>query len=136
MQVRGIGDMAWELRRNATIIEGRKFTPGMRELVAGKGAQRQFQGLEVGHEVKLGNQLWTVVGIFESDDAMESELWGDAGVVGPTYRPNGGNSRTPVRMLSMRSRRRWYPIRACRWMWIPPSTTSASNPKAPPRRSR
>lgn len=96
MQVRGIGDMAWELRRNAIIIEGRKFTPGMRELVAGKGAQRQFQGLEVGHEVKLGNQAWTVVGIFESDDAMESELWGDAGVVGPTYRPNGGNSRTSV----------------------------------------
>lgn len=96
VQVRGIGDMAWELRRNATIIEGRKFTPGMRELVAGKGAQRQFQGLEVGHEVKLGNQAWTVVGIFESDDAMESELWGDAGVVGPTYRPNGGNSRTSV----------------------------------------
>ena len=37
-----------------------------------------------------------MVGIFESDDAMESELWGDAGVVGPTYRPNGGNSRTSV----------------------------------------
>lgn len=96
VQLRGIGDMAWELRSNAKIIAGRKFTPGMRELVAGKGAQRQFDGLEVGHEIKLGNQMWTVVGIFESRDAMESELWGDAGVVGPAYRPNGGNSRTSV----------------------------------------
>ncbi|TAH39845.1 MAG: ABC transporter permease [Gammaproteobacteria bacterium] len=96
VQLRGIGEMAWELRSNAKIVEGRKFTPGMRELVAGKGAQRQFQGLEVGHEIKLGNQMWKVVGIFESNDAMESELWGDAGVVGPTYRPNGGNSRTSV----------------------------------------
>lgn len=96
VQLRGIGEMAWELRSNAKIVEGRKFTTGMRELVAGKGAQRQFQGLEVGHEIKLGNQMWKVVGIFESNDAMESELWGDAGVVGPTYRPNGGNSRTSV----------------------------------------
>jgi len=96
VQLRGIGDMAWKLRTNAKIVAGRKFTPGLRELVAGRGAQRQFDGLEVDHEIKLGNQAWKVVGIFESKDAMESELWGDADVVGPTYRPNGANSSTSV----------------------------------------
>jgi putative ABC transport system permease protein len=96
VQLRGIGDMAWKLRTNAKIIAGRKFTPGLRELVAGRGAQRQFDGLEVDHEIKLGNQTWKVVGIFESKDAMDSELWGDADVVGPTYRPNGSNSSTTV----------------------------------------
>ena len=39
---------------------------------------------------------YKVVGIFESNDAMESELWGDADVVGSTYRPNGSNSRSSV----------------------------------------
>jgi putative ABC transport system permease protein len=96
VQLRGIGEEAWKLRTNAKIIAGRRFTPGLRELVAGKGAQRQFDGLEVDHEIKLGNQMWKIVGIFESKDAMESELWGDTDVVGPTYRPNGGNGSSSV----------------------------------------
>jgi len=96
VQLRGIGEEAWKLRTNAKIVAGRRFAPGVRELVAGKGAQRQFDGLEVDHEIKLGNQLWKVVGIFESKDAMESELWGDADVVGPTYRPSGSKSSSAV----------------------------------------
>ena len=91
-----LGDEAWKLRTNARIVAGRRFTPGLRELVAGKGAQRQFDGLEVDHEIKLGTQLWKIVGIFESRDAMESELWGDADVVGPTYRPSGSKSSSAV----------------------------------------
>jgi putative ABC transport system permease protein len=93
--LRGVGDEAWKLRPNAKIIAGRKFEPGKYELVAGKGAQTQFAGLEPGHPIKLGNKEWTVTGIFESDDAMDSELWGDFEVVGPTYRP-GGNSVSSV----------------------------------------
>lgn len=96
VQIRGIGEEAWQLRTNAKIIAGRKFTPGLRELVAGKGAQRQFAGLDVDHDIKLGNQTWKIVGIFESKDAMDSELWGDADIVGSTYRPNGANSSSSV----------------------------------------
>ena len=96
VQLRGVGDEAWKLRTNAKIIAGRRFTPGLRELVAGKGAQRQFDGLQVDHDIKLGNQTWKVVGIFQSDDAMESELWADSDVVGPTYRPSGSNSSSSV----------------------------------------
>lgn len=94
VQLRGIGDGAWKLRPNAKIVAGRKFQPGLRELVAGKGAQRQFEGIEVDREIKLGNQTWKIVGIFESKDAMESELWGDADVIGPAYR--SGNSLSSV----------------------------------------
>jgi putative ABC transport system permease protein len=96
VQLRGIGEEAWKLRSNAKIVDGRRFKPGLRELVAGRGAQRQFDGLQVDHDIKLGNQLWKVVGIFESKDAMDSELWGDADVVGPTYRPNGSKSSSSV----------------------------------------
>jgi putative ABC transport system permease protein len=94
--LRGVGDMAWKVRTNAKIAAGRAFTPGLRELVAGKGAQRQFAGLDVDREIKLGNQTWKVVGIFASNDAMDSELWGDADVVGSIYRPAGSSSRSSV----------------------------------------
>ncbi|GLQ90497.1 ABC transporter permease [Dyella flagellata] len=94
VQVRGVGEQAWTLRPNAKIIAGRSFRPGMRELVVGQGAQRQFVGLQPGHEVKLGAQTWTVVGVFASGDAYDSEIWGDENVVADTYRR--GSSRTSV----------------------------------------
>jgi putative ABC transport system permease protein len=85
VQFRGVGPSAWALRPQMKIVEGRKFTPGLRELVAGRGATRQFQGLEVGQQLKLANQMWNVVGVFESGDSHESELWADADVLGPAY---------------------------------------------------
>jgi putative ABC transport system permease protein len=94
VQLRGVSDQAWAVRPNLKMVEGRKFTPGMRELVVGKGAARQFAGLEPGHEIRLGSQLWTVVGVFASGDSMDSEVWGDAGVVADTYRR--GSSRASV----------------------------------------
>ena len=86
VQLRGIGEQAWKLRGNARIIAGRKFQVGLRELVVGKGAQRQFANLEPGRDVRLGSQLWKVVGVFESHDALESELWADVEGVGAAYR--------------------------------------------------
>jgi putative ABC transport system permease protein len=94
VQLRGVGEQAWAVRPNLKIIEGRKFTPGMRELIVGQGAAKQFAGLEPGHEIRLGSQMWTVVGVFASGDAMDSEVWGDAGVVADTYRR--GSSRASV----------------------------------------
>ncbi|WP_233843519.1 ABC transporter permease [Dyella sp. 2HG41-7] len=94
VQVRGVGEQAWALRPNAKIVAGRMFQPGMRELVVGQGAQRQFVGLQPGHEVKLGTQTWNVVGVFASGDAYDSEIWGDANVIADTYRR--GSSRTSV----------------------------------------
>ncbi|HKT28842.1 ABC transporter permease [Dyella sp.] len=94
VQVRGVGEQAWALRPNAKIIAGRSFQPGMRELVVGQGARRQFAGLEPGHDIKLGTQTWRVVGVFASGDAYDSEIWGDANVVADTYRR--GSSRTSV----------------------------------------
>ena len=86
VQLRGIGDEAWKLRTNAKIIAGRKPEPGKYELVAGKGAQSNFAGLEPGKEIKLGSQLWTVTGIFATGDSFESEIWGDTQIIGAAYR--------------------------------------------------
>jgi len=94
VQFRGIGPSAWALQPKLKIVEGRKFTPGLRELVAGRGAQRQFQGLEVGQQLKLANQMWNVVGIFEAGDSHDSELWADADVLGPAYQRQAFQSVT------------------------------------------
>ncbi|MGA7438841.1 MAG: ABC transporter permease [Luteibacter sp.] len=84
--IRGVSDDVWALRDNVKIIAGRKFTPGLRELIVGKGAAGQFAGLEVGKSLRLAGQTWTVVGEFESHDSLESELWGDTQSVASAYR--------------------------------------------------
>ena len=93
-QMRGVGPTAWELRPQVKIVEGRRFNPGMRELVVGRGAQRQYVGLEVGKQIELVNQPWTVVGVFESGDSHDSELWADTEVLGPTYQRTAYQSVT------------------------------------------
>ena len=94
VQLRGVGPQAWAVRPNVKIVEGRKFESGRRELIAGAAAARQFAGLEPGKSIRLGSQEWLVAGIFESGDAMESEIWADAGVVAPAY--ERGSTRTSV----------------------------------------
>ena len=85
VQLRGVGPEAWALRDNLKIVSGRRFGAGLRELVVGRGARKQFIGLDVGSHIKLGRQDWTVVGEFVSGDSHESELWADAEVVASTY---------------------------------------------------
>ncbi len=94
VQLRGVGAEAWTLRPNVHIIEGRKFQPGLHEVVVGRGVQRQFANIKPGAQIKLGNQPWTIAGVFESKDALESEIWADVDVVGPNYRR--GSSITSV----------------------------------------
>ena len=97
-QVRGVSEAAFTVRPNVKIVEGKSFQPGLREIIVGKGAVRQFEGLKVGTTLKLGNQPWTVVGIFASGDAMESELWADANVVNDTYKRGSGRNSATVKL--------------------------------------
>jgi putative ABC transport system permease protein len=84
--IRGVSDDVWALRENVKIIEGRAFKPGLRELIVGKGAKGQFEGLDVGKSLRLAGQTWTIVGVFDSHDALDSELWGDTQSVASAYR--------------------------------------------------
>lgn len=94
VEIRGVSAGVWSVRPDVRIIEGRAFTPGLRELVVGKGAREQFAGVDIGSNLVLNNQQWTVVGAFDSGNAHNSEVWGDADVVASTYRR--GSSRTSV----------------------------------------
>jgi putative ABC transport system permease protein len=100
VQLRGIGEQAWKVRPNVKVIAGRKFKPGLHELMVGQGAEREFAGVQVGQQIKLGNQTWTVVGEFASGDALDSELWADANVVSDVYRRGGSRNSVTLQLTS------------------------------------
>ena len=100
VEMRGIGERGWELRSRTKIIEGRTFTPGLRELIVGKGTPDQFMGLDIGSTLMLNGQVWSVVGVFDAHDAHNSELWADAGVMASTYHRNGTVNSATVRLVS------------------------------------
>jgi putative ABC transport system permease protein len=90
--LRGVEHAAFALRPQLKIVAGRTFTPGVRELIVGRGVLRQFQGAEVGKVVRMRGSDWTVVGAFESGDAYDSELWADVNVARTTFGRNGSSS--------------------------------------------
>ena len=94
VQFRGVGPAAWELRPQVKLVQGRRFAAGLREIVVGRGAQQRFRGLALGKQLKLANQMWTVVGVFESGDSHDSELWADTEVLGPAYQRSAFQSMT------------------------------------------
>jgi putative ABC transport system permease protein len=98
VELRGVGERAWDLHRNVRIIAGRKFQPGLRELIVGKDAHQQFSRLDVGSTLKLNGQLWSIVGIFDSEDSHDSEVWGDTAVVAATYRRGSNTNSVVVRL--------------------------------------
>jgi putative ABC transport system permease protein len=98
VEVRGVGARAWELRPQVRVTAGRRFTPGLRELMVGKSARGQFAGVDVGSTLRLNGQIWQVVGEFTAGDALDSDLMGDVAVVGPTYRRGSNSTSVTVKL--------------------------------------
>lgn len=90
--VRGVEPAAFALRPQLRIVAGRKFQPGLRELIVGGGVSRQFEGARIGETLRMRGSNWTVVGVFESGDANESELWADVEVAQTTFNRRGFSS--------------------------------------------
>jgi putative ABC transport system permease protein len=90
--VRGVEPDAFVLRPQVKIIEGRSFTTGLRELIVGRGVAQQFKGAALGSHVRMRGSDWTVVGVFQSGDANESELWTDINVARTTFVRTGESS--------------------------------------------
>jgi putative ABC transport system permease protein len=90
--VRGIENAGFALRPQLKIVEGRKFQPGLRELIVGRGVTKQFQGAALGQIVRMRAADWTVVGVFESGDSHDSELLADSETVQTTFGRGGYSS--------------------------------------------
>jgi putative ABC transport system permease protein len=84
--LRGVEPEAFEVRGNIQLVQGRRFEPGRNEIIVGTGAAREFAGLELGKQIKIGQNTWEIVGIFSANGGVaESELWSDAAVLQPAY---------------------------------------------------
>jgi len=98
--VRGVDPAMMAVRPELEIVEGRAFTPGLRELIVGRSAFTEFEGVAIGDEISLREGRWTVVGVFESGgDAHESSLMTDAPTLLSAYQRTAVNSVT-VRLES------------------------------------
>jgi len=86
VQVRGVSKNVLQIRDKIKIVQGRMFTPGLTEIVVGKNANASYQGLTLGNTISLGSLNWKIVGIFDAGgSAFDSEIWGDAHLIGPAY---------------------------------------------------
>jgi putative ABC transport system permease protein len=94
---RGVQPAALAIRDEVRVVEGRPFARGVREVIVGRKASRQFTGLEIGSRIAFRDSDWAVVGIFESGgDVHESEIWADTEVAMSAFRRSGFQSATAV----------------------------------------
>src|SRR4029079_13249723 len=88
-----------EVREGIKIVQGRTFAPGNYEIIVGEKIAGRVAGLDIGSSVKLQKHDWKVVGLFTSQGgAFESEIWGDADVMGPDFGRSGGSNSLSVRL--------------------------------------
>jgi putative ABC transport system permease protein len=98
---RGVSPMAFKVRNNVRIVEGRNFTPGLYEIIVGKKIADRVYGLDVGSVLNLQKKDWKVVGLFTADgSSFESEIWGDYDAMAPAIHRNGGCESLTLRLTS------------------------------------
>ncbi len=97
LPLRGVSQMAPQVRKSFKLVEGTMFHPGTNEIIVGDGVVKQYEGLEVGKTVRWGNANWNVVGRFTDGGGIaESEAWGDTPIVQQAWRR--GNSFQSIRV--------------------------------------
>jgi putative ABC transport system permease protein len=95
MVLRGLGPEGLALRPEIKLISGRLYRPATHELIVGKSAQSEFEGLEVGNKVSLPDGDWTVTGTFETGGSgLESEMLSDSETLLSGLRANAFKSMT------------------------------------------
>jgi putative ABC transport system permease protein len=86
VQIRGVSKNVLQIRNKVKIAEGRMFQPGLNEVIVGRNANKSYAGLTLGNTINLGNVRWAIVGIFDAGgSSFDSEVWGDAHLIGPAY---------------------------------------------------
>jgi putative ABC transport system permease protein len=97
--LRGVEPSAFDVHPAVRITAGRRFTPGLNEVIVGAGAAAEFAGLELGALIKVGRSEWTVVGLFSADGGLsESEIWTDATVLQGAYQRGNSYQTVQVRL--------------------------------------
>jgi len=74
VSLRGMSEGGMAVHPEIRLLQGRVFGSAVREVIVGRTLQRQFRDVALGRRLVLRGAEWTVVGIFESRDAHESEM--------------------------------------------------------------
>ncbi len=99
--VRGVSPGAFRVRKDLHMVAGRQFEFGLNELIVGEAAVREFSGLDLGTSLKLGEDQWTVVGVFSTGGtAADSEVWGDGELLAAAFRRTGAFQSVYARLDS------------------------------------
>jgi putative ABC transport system permease protein len=99
--LRGVEPVAFGVRDEIKIVEGRTLQFGTNEVIVGRAASNLFSGLDLGSEVHSGQNTWKVVGIFESRGSVaETEIWCDARVLQGAYRRGNSFQSVLIKMTS------------------------------------
>jgi len=102
VELRGVSPSVFEIRKQAKIVQGRMFQPGIAEVVVGKNANKTYSGLTLGNTIGLGKMRWQVVGIFDAGgSSFDSEVWADTHLLAAAYdRPDTFFSSATVHLTS------------------------------------
>ena len=103
VQIRGVGPRVWAVRNHVKIIAGRRFRTGVRELIVGKGATREFAHTAVGSTLTINGQPWKIVGEFAHAGAHDSELWGDVNIIGTAFHRGSSVQSVTVRLTGAKA---------------------------------
>jgi putative ABC transport system permease protein len=99
VSLRGVKPAAFVVRKGVRMVSGRRFRPGLNELIIGRRAAARYAGVELGANIRLQRRDWTIVGVFEaSGGGFESELWGDLDVLAPAFQRRGGYQSVTMRL--------------------------------------
>jgi putative ABC transport system permease protein len=97
--LRAVTPSAFDVRGGIRIVEGRRFTPGLDEVIVGRKLIQRIRGLELGGDVPYQQKRFRIVGYFESQGgAFESEIWGDFDTFGAIFKRGAGSSSLVLRM--------------------------------------
>jgi putative ABC transport system permease protein len=97
--IRGVTPIAFKVRTNVAITEGRHFTPGLYEVIVGRKLFDRMAGMGLGRTIRMQRRDWTIVGVFEANGGgFESEVWGDKDAMGPAFARGAGAQTVTVRM--------------------------------------
>ena len=97
--VRGVQPDSFETRPNLKITSGRSYATGRNEIIVGKGAHREFVGLDIGSQIEVRGTYWLVVGHFEDKgSATESEMWVDLPIAQAAFQRGGFATTMRIRL--------------------------------------
>jgi len=76
--VRGLTPAGWDIREGVRLIEGRRFQPGRREAVVGKGVAARYPAARLGSKLSFGRGDWEIVGVLDAGmSAANGEVFVD-----------------------------------------------------------